>query len=451
MVFLQPEPGFWMHMCIELGILRKQIKDSKGKEKLVTEYLDTQLNNRALEAVLKIGYEQFQLLHGTFSSILSSNRQRTRALTHAIEEFFSEWIWKWDFDRLDIMCFQAVFNGVPVQSIDRQHYLKTNELDQFIQEQLDVSHVFVLDAEDGALIYRSPTLTITDVRSLRKYSMKRFEKLASGEKKVEIKKESGLKALTKTLSQNHFLSYFSSGSKSTDSQESQTLTASSSIQSTEESQGMFLTGLIESTAIGMSGEERLVTKADLVRVYLGDKLIEYYLIIYKHKSNLLWHFLLPATEESEDAITNPTFYSDLQKHMTEKNLEQLTNSLMEDIETMKEKSFNLGKHYTCFFYDNTTLNIKSTMSSLKKPFPITHEMLLQLLEIKDDFERSPEVFTRSTSNYWIAGHRVYANKPNNQDYTEMYLIASKKDTSLAEVEETLGKMTSNLSDIMHFE
>jgi hypothetical protein len=63
MVFLQPEPGFWMHMCVELGIMRKQIKDSKGKEKLVTEYLDSQLNDKALEAVLKIGYEQFKVTH----------------------------------------------------------------------------------------------------------------------------------------------------------------------------------------------------------------------------------------------------------------------------------------------------------------------------------------------------------------------------------------------------
>lgn len=50
-----------MHMCIELGILRKQIKDAKGKEKLVTEYLDAELNDNALEAVLKIGYEQFKV------------------------------------------------------------------------------------------------------------------------------------------------------------------------------------------------------------------------------------------------------------------------------------------------------------------------------------------------------------------------------------------------------
>jgi hypothetical protein len=73
MVFLQPEPGFWMHMCVELGIMRKQIKDSKGKEKLVTEYLDSQLNDKALEAVLKIGYEQFKVIvHVLIHNLLSA-------------------------------------------------------------------------------------------------------------------------------------------------------------------------------------------------------------------------------------------------------------------------------------------------------------------------------------------------------------------------------------------
>jgi hypothetical protein len=49
--------------------MRKQIKDSKGKEKLVTEYLDSQLNDRALEAVLKIGYEQFKVIVKSVSSL----------------------------------------------------------------------------------------------------------------------------------------------------------------------------------------------------------------------------------------------------------------------------------------------------------------------------------------------------------------------------------------------
>lgn len=107
-------------------------------------------------------------------------------------------------------------------------------------------------------------------------------------------KASGLKSITKTISPAHFLNYFQSGSKSTDSVNS----TNPSIESTatnnttnSESQGMFLTGLVESTAIGMNGEERIVTKTDLVRVYLlskdkeeqeqENKLYEYYLITYK--------------------------------------------------------------------------------------------------------------------------------------------------------------------------
>lgn len=51
-----------MHMCIELGMLRRQIKDQNGKEKLVTEYLDTELNDQALSSILEIGYEQFKVI-----------------------------------------------------------------------------------------------------------------------------------------------------------------------------------------------------------------------------------------------------------------------------------------------------------------------------------------------------------------------------------------------------
>ncbi|CEI96513.1 hypothetical protein RMCBS344292_17803 [Rhizopus microsporus] len=73
--------------------------------------------------------------------------------------------------------------------------------------------------------------------------------------------------------------------------------------------------------------------------------------------------------------------------------------------------------------------MKSTLT--KKT--MTNDIFLQLLEVKDDFDKasSKEIYTRSTTNYWIAGNRVYHN---GHDYTELYLIASKKDTSLAEVE-----------------
>ncbi|KAI8350586.1 hypothetical protein EDC96DRAFT_519288 [Choanephora cucurbitarum] len=529
MVFLQPEPNFWMHMCIELGVLRKQIKGSKGKEKLVTEYLDSQLNDRALEAVLKIGYEQFKLLNGTFHSVLYGNtseppnRQRTRVLMHMIEEFFSEWIWKWDFDRLDIMCFNAVFNGVPVQPVLRSSYLQIHALEKSIKERFEdhVSHMFALNLNDGALVYRSPDLDIHDVCALRKHTLKRVEKHIKAEKRKQMDLEllqpthpysiklPGLKQFTKSISQSHILSYFSAGgSKSTD-----TFTSTSShnrpasIESVQalpnthdiptapsspngsivESEGIYLTGLVESTAIGMNGEERPVTKSELVRVYLQsgyhgdeqqkDTLTEYYLLIYKHKSNLVWNFLLPATSTSEDILSDPMFYADLEQYLLQEKLEELTQAILANISDVQEKSLNLGMNYKCFYYDNTTLNIKSTMVDPRSSSPnpkerkaavqVTHDMLLQMLDVRDDFEKLPrtnEVYTRSTANHWVAGNRLYnalkspsldinddrTDEPN-EDYTEIYLIAAKKDTSLAEVEDTLKKMSATLIETMHIE
>ncbi|KAI7894332.1 uncharacterized protein EV154DRAFT_415441 [Mucor mucedo] len=385
MIFLQPEPGFWIHMCVELGVSRKQIKDSKGKEKLVTEYLDSQLNDKALEAVLKIGYEQFKLLNGTFTYLLFGDsvekptRQRTRALMHAIEEFFSEWIWKWDFDRLDTMCFTAVFNGVPVQPVLRNNYLRVNELDKAVQTKFEnhISHLFVLNLEDGGLVYRSPTLLINDVCSLRKYVLKKVEKYLKKEKaKLDIEsslkkevKPSGLKAFTKSISTSQILNYFSVGSKSTDTVASSTPASISTEDSTNSGlpaisdipteptspdgssvtdmtgQGIFLTGLIEKMAIGMNGEERPVTRSELIRVHISsdkngeqnDTLLQYYLLIYKHKSNLVWSYLLPATSKSEDLISDPLFYIELENYMGEKKLDQLTDVLNENITSMQEK------------------------------------------------------------------------------------------------------------------
>lgn len=98
----------------------------------------------------------------------------------------------------------------------------------------------------------------------------------------------------------------------------------------------------------------------------------------------------------------------------------------------------------------------------KTTIQVTNDMILQLLEVREDFEKIPhtsEVYTRSTANHWIAGHRLYntlrsteeedldtaihenrssldefSRDEDMDDFTEMYLIAAKKDTSLADVE-----------------
>ncbi|KAI8081417.1 uncharacterized protein BX664DRAFT_268515 [Halteromyces radiatus] len=402
MVFLQPEPGFWIHMCVELGILRRQIKDPKGKEKLVTEYLDTELNDRALSSILQIGYEQFKLLNGTMTSILygdddsnsKPNRQQTRTLMHAIEEFFSSWIWHWDFDRLDSMVFGAVFNGIPSQPIVRSNYLDIHHLDLSVQKQFNslISHMLVLDHE-GSLIYRSLSLQSLDVRSLRKYILKRVEaykiqqdNISAKQKENEssTKKEKGttttLKALTKSLSQAHIFNYFSKTSSSTTTDTSlpvadttTTVTSDALLspptdiptapsspvtesfdQNTHHCQGVFLTGMVDSIVHDLNGDDINVTKEDIVRVYLNsypiveeddttkpdpDILSEYILIIYKDQSNLVWSFLLPSYEQDvDDLVRDIDFYHSLERFMLEQGMSQIVSAIWKNIEEGEKRT-----------------------------------------------------------------------------------------------------------------
>ncbi|KAI8370599.1 uncharacterized protein BYT42DRAFT_502387 [Radiomyces spectabilis] len=404
MVFLQPEEGFWIHMSIELGILRRHIKDSKGKEKLVTEYLDASLNDRALEAVLKVGYEQFRLLNGTFASLLYGeetsspskmpSRQHMRSLMHSIEEFFSDWIWKLDFDRLDTMVFSAVFNGVPSYPILRSTYMRVHELDQSIVDKFHsaIDHLVVLDADEGSLVYRSPSISINDVCALRKYILKRVEKgLAQDqerEKRLQERKlaasksdtkMSGFKLLTKSFSHAQIFNYFSSSasksnlpihsapiSEANSTESIPSLPATSHIPPQPSSpttaipttdmrmtQGKYLTGLVEDYCMDMDGEERCIARAEIVRVYLSsrsalenasttpephDGLTEYFLVIYKHQSNLVWSFLLPSfSAEAQEMIVDASFYPSLENHLIDQHIEPLTATVLENMQTAQEK------------------------------------------------------------------------------------------------------------------
>ncbi|KAI8973720.1 hypothetical protein BDF20DRAFT_915125 [Mycotypha africana] len=514
MVFYQPESGFWMHMCVKLGVSRKQLKDSKGKEKLATEYLDSQLNDRALEAILKVGYEQFKLLNGTFSSLVfgteyttsthcsstTASAQKIGALMHLIEQFFSEWIWKWDFNRLDTMCFTAVFNGVPNGSILRKDYLKINDLEEDLRKEIKLgiplSHMFIL--HENEVLYRSKDLNIHDVCALRKYVMrtvdayhKNSQRKQSTNSLTEMPATTNmpnLKQLAKSFTQTPLLKYLPFGtSKSTETSrttfdhsndifssdhlsEILSIAPSSVAEEPKDSRGVYLTGITES--INMNDEERPHTKPNHVRVYLhspthlsssienpqnNHQLYEYYLIVYMHQSKCVWSFLLPKNEDVENLLSSPSYYASLEQYLHKCDVESLINTVVRDMRKKRQKSLRLGRKYQWFFYDNMTLDMKTSVdfaaldqkeqTAAQQPL-LTNEILLHLLNIKEDFEKmlchTNEIYSRSTSNHWIAGNRFYHASLNDdlrtiynsncQDYTEMYLIAAKKDSSLADVE-----------------
>lgn len=64
LVFFQAEPNFWLHMSIELGISRYQVRDANGKLRTVTDYLDAELNDDAVEGILHAGYQMYKVCLG---------------------------------------------------------------------------------------------------------------------------------------------------------------------------------------------------------------------------------------------------------------------------------------------------------------------------------------------------------------------------------------------------
>ncbi|KAI0350698.1 hypothetical protein OH77DRAFT_1488693 [Trametes cingulata] len=116
MIMLSPEPNFWIHACYEVAKTPRpppsasKSKDSakgksKGKEKekeqatrpaVLYDYHDGSLHDEALRTHFRRGYEEFKLIHGSFTSVLSTLGQQ--ALELQLERFFTVWAWKWDID-----------------------------------------------------------------------------------------------------------------------------------------------------------------------------------------------------------------------------------------------------------------------------------------------------------------------------------------------------------------
>lgn len=83
------------------------------------------------------------------------------------------------------------------------------------------------------------------------------------------------------------------------------------------------------------------------------------------------------------------------------------------------------------YFNKMNLAIKAQLSSTmgKGGISMGSEMALSLLDIKSDFDRMPdatEITTRSPSNHWIVGKRF--------EDREVYMIVSRKDSTLVEVE-----------------
>ncbi|KAH9167466.1 hypothetical protein EDB89DRAFT_2115562 [Lactarius sanguifluus] len=115
MLMVSPEPGFWIHACVELAKTPRPPPANKGKSKdkgksgakaadkgkngessVIYDYHDASVHDLALRAQVLRGYEEFKLTHGSFTSVLKTLGQQ--ALELQLERFFTVWAWKWDVE-----------------------------------------------------------------------------------------------------------------------------------------------------------------------------------------------------------------------------------------------------------------------------------------------------------------------------------------------------------------
>ncbi|KAI0246709.1 hypothetical protein BJV78DRAFT_1348660 [Lactifluus subvellereus] len=152
MLMVSPEPGFWIHACIEVAKTPRPpppANKGKGKDKgkgksaersVVYDYHDGSVHDLALRAQVLRGYEEFKLTHGSFTSILDTLGQQ--ALELQLERFFTVWAWMWDIQE------DAEFSsclGVPLHPLYKSIGLV---LDDFV-----LDHPFLKNCAPFVLAY----------------------------------------------------------------------------------------------------------------------------------------------------------------------------------------------------------------------------------------------------------------------------------------------------------
>ncbi|KAH8093310.1 hypothetical protein BXZ70DRAFT_949891 [Cristinia sonorae] len=149
MIMLSPEPNFWIHACVELAKTPRQVTPkrnapkTKGKEpvakpEVVYDHHDGSLSDLALRTHIQRGYELFKLIHGSFTSIISTLGQQ--ALELQLERFFTVWAWKWDADEDTTFSLHL---GLPLHPLYRS---LTTILDEFASQLSFDTTTFLINA-----------------------------------------------------------------------------------------------------------------------------------------------------------------------------------------------------------------------------------------------------------------------------------------------------------------
>ncbi|KAJ1950055.1 hypothetical protein FBU59_000856, partial [Linderina macrospora] len=118
-VIFTPEQGVIIHLSIVLP--RKVMPFGKEKDAYSIEFLDNELDDRAIQPWLEAEYHAFRLLFGPIGRALRGNRQR---VIRQLDSFFGRTVWSWDKrwdrkhgDELDLLHSLAPLPQLPIGPI----------------------------------------------------------------------------------------------------------------------------------------------------------------------------------------------------------------------------------------------------------------------------------------------------------------------------------------------
>ncbi|KAG0089746.1 Vacuolar fusion protein CCZ1 B [Podila epicladia] len=478
LVFFEPEPGYWMHLSIELGTIKRTIKGTDGKYKVVTEYQEHDIHDTVASALLKQAYGMYRVAHGTMDSLVNASDGNTRPLQRSLEEFFESWVLGWNFEKS--MTLERALDGINYLPLTRPSYLAVDRLVKNVHDKYPFMTHFMVTFEDQLI---STDIRDSDQRTVWKQIVQltgydgASANAAAGDRREEEearKKKSTFK-FGKSWSNTSIFGFYRSSSTTTPPSTpplrptSRVGSPAPSIRSVDGNNGSLsatMSGLGSGSSPRPSGEESR-GKSQVNALWFGqfasEDVDEHYGIIFKHKSGLNLSFFAPVHEQDvQNLLEEPDqfnrefedFLAELANESTSlvvmdvseggqsrSQIETVSRHIVKDAATARGLGGMLtnDKEIRFLYFNKMNLAIKAQLSSTTGKGGITmgSEMALSLLDIKSDFDRLPdatEITTRSPSNHWIVGKRF--------EDREVYMIVSRKDSTLVEVEDEVRKLTS---------
>ncbi|KAG0355862.1 Vacuolar fusion protein CCZ1 B [Podila minutissima] len=478
LVFFEPEPGYWMHLSIELGTIKRTIKGADGKYKVVTEYQEHEVHDTVVSALLKQAYGMYRVAHGTMDSLVNASDGNTRPLQRSLEEFFESWVLGWNFEKA--MTLERALDGINYLPLTKPSYLAVDRLVKNVRDKYPFMTHSMVTFEDQLV---STDIRDSDQRTVWKQIVQltgydgASANAAAGDRREEEearKKKSTFK-FGKSWSNTSIFGFYRSSSSTTPPSTpplrptSRVGSPAPSIRSIDGNNGSLsatMSGLGSGSSPRPSGEES-GGKSQVNALWFGqfanEDVDEHYGVIFKHKSGLNLSFFAPVHEQDvQNLLEEPDqfnrefedFLAELASESTSlvvmdgpeggqsrSQIETVSRQIVKDAATARGLGGMLAndKEIRFLYFNKMNLAIKAQLSSTTGKGGITmgSEMALSLLDIKSDFDRLPdatEITTRSPSNHWIVGKRF--------EDREVYMIVSRKDSTLVEVEDEVRKLTS---------